>query len=593
VNSRGGPWWDGLFGYGTHLGDGAVLTLLLLLGLRLFDRNRFPKNFVLVGLALALAGGVNQVVKHAVDRDRPLADKVFQVEAEPLQARDLPLGLTVREYALQGETPAQAPGRLKVLGRGYRKNSFASGHTAAAFAFAAGLIYIFRRKSRWLLLIPAGFVGVSRIACGVHFPLDVLCGGVLGVAVSMGFLRSLEIFHGLGSPPEAIPLSPRSGAPTKVMMVVGEASADVYGSRILEDLKAREPDLVAFGVGGDRLKKAGMRVEADAHDLSIVGFTAVLFCLGTIVRVYRRLVRLLREESPDVLVCIDLPDFNLMLAAQARTRSIPVVFFISPQFWAWRRNRIRKIAGRISRMIVAFPFEESFYRDAGVPVSFHGHPILEVFEKRFDATAEAKAHFGLDPDKKTLVLAPGSRKNEFKYLLKEMFEAGARIVSELPGWQIAVPLAPGASQEEMRAAAKNAGIEPVFTRDDNFDLFGCADFGIVCSGTATLEASLAGLPMVIVYRGHRLNILLGRLLVKIDRIGLPNIILGGDQVAFPELIQKEAEAGPLARRVLSILRDQTECDKLRVACREVAEKLRGGDTSRAVAGEILGLAQRK
>lgn len=589
INSHSGSVWDSIFGIGTHLGDGLVLTLLVLAGLRLFDRNRFPKNFILIGLAMLLASGVEQSVKHLVERERPAADQVFKAGDEPLSMDVFSPGLTVRTYAIDGKPFGIDNARLKILGSVLRKNSFPSGHSSASFAAATGLIYIFRRKRKWLLLLPAGFVGVSRIACGVHFPLDVLAGAVIGSVVSVGFLRVFEIFHGLGSAPDSIARKRRSGPP-KIMMVVGEASADVYGSRILDELKRQAPGLEAAGVGGDLLRKSGLRAVAGAHELSIVGFTAVLTSLAAIVRIYRACVRMLREESPDALVCIDLPDFNLMLATQARRRSIPVLYFISPQFWAWRQGRVRKIADRLSRMVVAFGFEAPFYEKAGVPVSFHGHPILETLARRFETKDEAKKHFGLDPAKKTLVLAPGSRGNEFKYVMPDLFAAGAKIIAEFPDWQIAVPVAPRAKTEEMRKAAERAGIAPVFTHGDNFDLFACADFGLVCSGTATLEAALAGLPMLIVYRGQWLNYFLAKRLVKIKHIGLPNIILGDSEPAFPELIQAEAEAAPLAEKAISTLRDGHECAKLRTACARVRESLQSGETSRLVAREILSLA---
>jgi lipid-A-disaccharide synthase len=256
-----------------------------------------------------------------------------------------------------------------------------------------------------------------------------------------------------------------------------------------------------------------------------------------VIRLYRRLLWLLRHEPPDVLVCIDLPDFNLMLASQARARGIPVLFDISPQFWAWRPGRIDKIAGRISKMIVAFPFEVAGYERAGVPVAFHGHPLLEGLERRLPARDAALRHFGLDPARRTLVLAPGSRPNETAHLVPALFGAAARLAHAHPGWQLAVPLAPRVAEEPIRRAARAAGIEIVTTRGDLFDLFCAADFGIVCSGTATLEAALAGLPMVIVYRGNWLNLFLARRLIRIDRIGLPNIVLGGERCSFPELIQ--------------------------------------------------------
>ncbi|MBZ0274202.1 lipid-A-disaccharide synthase [bacterium] len=592
INAIDFPGWVYIAGIGTDLGLGLVLTLLLLAGLRVFDPYRFPKNFIVLGLAIAMAGIVNAGVKSTVSRARPLGDATFRALPTDIKEQAFNFGIDVRSYALDSDDEAFADRRLRVIGDAYKRRSFPSGHTAASFAVAAGLIYAFRSRRRWLWLVPAAFVGLTRVAVGAHFPLDVIFGAFVGFGTAGAGLRAFEIFHGLGSRPETYPLPARaSGAPPRVMMVAGEASADVYGARVVEEMKKAAPDVRAFGVGGDAMRRAGFDVIADAHELSIVGFTAVLTSLGAIVRIYMRLVRELVARPPDALVCIDLPDFNLMLATQARRRSIPVVFYISPQFWAWRSGRVHGMRESVTRMIVAFGFEEPYYRDARVPVSFHGHPILEVLRRRHATREEALSHFGLDPRRRTLVLAPGSRRNEFKYVRAAMFEAGTRILREMPDWQAAVPIAPRADEDEMRAAANAAGLSATFTRGDNFDLFAAADFGIMCSGTATLEAAVAELPQVIVYRGHPLNILIARTLVNIDRIGLPNIVLGGDTPTFPELVQEDATAGPLAARVLAILKDENECERLRAACRRVRQALRAGETSQNVAREVLELAR--
>jgi len=303
------------------------------------------------------------------------------------------------------------------------------------------------------------------------------------------------------------------------------------------------------------------------------------------------MVALLSQATPDVLVCIDLPDFNSMLALQARARGVPVLFDISPQFWAWRSRRIDKLAGRISKMIVAFPFEAPHYERAGVPVAFHGHPLLEGLEPRHASREQALARFGLDPERRTCVLAPGSRRSEWKHNIRVLFGAAAQLQRELPDLQFAVPLAPRASEERMQRAAEAAGITIVCTRGDNYDLFRSGDFGLLCSGTVTLEAALAELPMLIFYRGNWVNAILARLMLEIDRIGLPNIVLGGDSPAYPELLQHRASARGLAEQALSLLRDEAALSRQREAGARVRKQLTGGSTSDAVAAEILALAR--
>ena len=592
VNRVQGDTWDCVFGYGTQLGEGIVVVLLLWLGLRHFDRRRFPKNLLLMAFALGFASCANAGLKDWVGRPRPLSDPAFAVARRPASVRSLPGGLAVAEFPIGNPRWSRVAPMLKRLGPHVRKRALPSGHANVCFAAATALIYGFRSRRRFLFLLPAGFIALSRVACGAHFPLDVVAGAVIGSGLTYAVLRVLEPFHGLASHPDtrARPALP-AGRALKLMLVAGEASADVYGARILEQVLKLEPGAQAFGIGGEHLQRAGLRACAEAHDLAIVGFTAVIARLVPLIRIYRRLLRRMRDERPDVLVCIDLPDFNGMLAGQARARGIPVLFVISPQFWAWRPGRIEKLADRISKMIVAFPFEAPFYERAGVPVAFHGHPLLEGLARRFASRDAALRHFGLDTARRTLVLAPGSRPNETAHLEPALFGAAARLAREHPDWQFAVPLAPRVDEARVQRAAQRAGIEIVTTRGDIFDLFAAADFGIVCSGTATLEAALAGLPMVIVYRGNWLNLFLARRLIRIDRIGLPNIVLGGKTCRFPELIQAAAAPQRLAARVDALLRDEAALADLRSACAEVRARLAGGPTSRAIAHEVLVLAR--
>jgi lipid-A-disaccharide synthase len=592
VNRVQGVGWETGFGYGTWLGEGLVIVLLLWLGLRRFDRRRFPKNLLVIAFALGFAACTNASVKDFLRRPRPVRDRAFEPTKHPTQTHALPGGLVVAEYSIRNPRWSSIAPSVKLIGPRLANEAFPSGHAAVSFAAAVALIYGFRSRWRWLALAPAALVGLSRVACGAHFPLDVAGGAAIGAGVTLALLRLLEPFHGLASHPAPVGRTPRAaGGPARVMMVVGDASADLYGARILERLRALEPGLEAFGVGGERLERAGLKSLGDGRPLAIVGFTALIARLFPLIRLYRRLLAALRNERPDVLVCIDLPDFNLMLATQARALGIPVLFDISPQFWAWRPGRVEKIAARISKMIVAFPFEVPFYERAGVPVAFHGHPLLEGLERRFASREAAAKHFALDPARRTLVLAPGSRENEVSHLVPVLFEAAAKLLRERPGWQIAVPLAPDVAEAPIRRAAQRAGIEIVCTRGDLHDLFSIADFGILCSGTATLEAALAGLPMVIVYRGNWLNVALARLLIRIDRIGLPNIVLGGERPVFPELIQAAAEAAPLAATVDALLRDDAALAAQRRACAQVAARLTGGATSQAIACDVLALAR--
>ncbi|HJO23292.1 MAG: lipid-A-disaccharide synthase [Myxococcota bacterium] len=590
INGWDSPAWDMIAGYGTDLGHGAVLALLLGAGLRLADPRRFPKNWLLIGLAALTAGLVAQGLKEATARPRPIASPELAVARQPLETGRMPGGRRIRVYRVGDPELAAISPTLTVLGNPHRYRAFPSGHTTGAFAVAAGLIYAFSGRGRWLWLLPAGFIGLTRVACGAHYPLDVAVGALLGSGVAVGFLRLFECFHGLASPPRAA-VVPRPEGPLRVLMVAGEASADRYGARVLTALRASRPQIEAFGIGGEKLTRAGLACEGVASELEVVGFTAVLTRLPTLVRLYRQVLRLLRERRPDVLVCIDLPDFNFMLAQQARARGVPVLFFISPQFWAWRSGRIRKLADRISKMVVAFPFETAYYERAGVPVAFHGHPLLEDLAPRFESRAAARRHFGLDAGRTTVVLAPGSRRSEWHHNGSALLGAAARIAEVRPEVQFVLPLAPHLDAAQVRGEAERTGVRVICVRGDTHDLLGAADFGILCSGTLTLEAALAGLPMLIFYRGNWLNAIVAKLLVETDRIGLPNIVLGGPKAVFPERIQHRARAAELAAEALRILDDPDELAALREATRRVREQLEGGATSRAVAEEALALAR--
>jgi len=544
------------------LAEPAVLAAALALALRAFDARRFPRNACLLGLALAAA----EVTRAAL--------------------------------ALLGVETARP--------------------AVACAAAAAGLFYAFpgwRRWPAWLGACGLAFVG---FAGGADSLAGRAAGLALGAGVTLAWLRPLEIFHGLRVPHPLPPPGPRAdGGPLRLLFVAGEASADRYGARVLAELRAREPDALAFGVGGPRLRAAGLRGVAGQADLAIVGFTGVLTGLPRLAATYRRLVGLLDRERPDVLVAIDLPEWNAMLALQARARGVPTLCFVAPQVWAWRAGRVAKLADRISKLVVLFPFERAAWERAGVPVACHGHPLAEELAPRRVPRAEARAKLGLDPERSVLALAPGSRGSELAHHTAPLLAAAARLAAALPGWDLAMPLAAGTPEGRLRAAAERSGLEIRFVRDAAFELFLASDFGLVCSGTATLEAALAGLPMLIFYRGTALDAARARRLVRVDRIGLPNLLLGeasakraqraeGERSAcrpgprrpaareepvFPELFQEEVTGERLAEAALAVLRDPARLARLREACGRVRELVPAVSTSAAVAEEIRALAR--
>jgi lipid-A-disaccharide synthase len=461
---------------------------------------------------------------------------------------------------------------------------------AVAFAAAAaGLAYAFRGPRRWGAWLAAAGLAVAG-ALSPGDPAARASALLLGVAVALFALRRLEILHGLAIPSPLPPPRRRvPGAALRVLIVAGEASGDRWGARILAELRAREPGVIAWGIGGARLRAEGLRCDAASEALDLVGFTGVVARLPRLAFLYRRLVAGLERDRPDALVAIDLPDWNALLALQARARGVPTLLFAAPQVWAWRAARVSRLAERISKLVVLFPFETALWERAGVAVTCHGHPLVEELAARQLTKAQARERLGLDPSRPLLALAPGSRTSELARHLGPLLDAAARLRAEIPGLALAAPVASETCEAPLRAAVEASGLEVALVRDATFELFTAADFGLVCSGTATLEAALADLPMAIFYRGNPLEAALARRLVRVDRIGLPNLLLGGPAPVFPELFQQEVTGERLAATALALLRDPARLATQREACARVRALLPPRATAAAVAQEILAL----
>jgi len=331
--------------------------------------------------------------------------------------------------------------------------------------------------------------------------------------------------------------------PLRILLVAGEASGDLHGAALVQALRRRVPDLDVAGVGGARLRAAGMRVLVDTEHVATMGFVETFGTLGRLLRTYRRLLRFLDEERPDLVTLIDYPEFNLRLARQAKRRGIPVFYFIAPQVWAWRKGRVRTIAERVDKLGVVLPFEPALYNNGRQLADFVGHPLLDVVRPTRSA-AETRARYGLAGDRPVLALLPGSRKKEVRYLFRPMCEAASQLAAE--GWQPIVALAESLALADLEAALGGPVPLPV-AHGDTYDVVAVADAAIVASGTATLETALLGCPMVIVYRMAPLTFWLARRLVDVQWIGMPNIIL--QRSVFPELVQSDATPAAMVEAV--------------------------------------------
>ena len=355
-----------------------------------------------------------------------------------------------------------------------------------------------------------------------------------------------------------------------VLIVAGEASGDLHGARLVREMKAIDPSLSFCGVGGRNLEAEGVRLIARSSEMAVVGLTEVFSKLRFIAGVYFRLRGMLRAGKPDLVILIDYPDFNLRLASEAKHAGVPVFYYISPQVWAWRRNRIHRIRQVVDRMAVILPFEKEVYAEMGVDVDFVGHPLLDAVNRSRSRT-EALAAFGLRDARPIVALLPGSREKEVTSLLPEMAGAAGILVRDFPDAQFLLPLAETVDPALVRGILRGHAVPVTVLPGQMYDAVGISDAAMVASGTATLETALLGTPMVIAYRISPLTAAVGRRVIRVKHIGLVNLIAG--KTLVPELVQDDANAARLAAEVKAILADRQRSDVMRSELAAIRRKL--------------------
>jgi lipid-A-disaccharide synthase len=355
-----------------------------------------------------------------------------------------------------------------------------------------------------------------------------------------------------------------------VLIVAGEASGDLHGARLVREMKAIDPSLSFCGVGGRNLEAEGVRLIARSSEMAVVGLTEVFSKLRFIAGVYFRLRGMLRAGKQDLVILIDYPDFNLRLASEAKRAGVPVFYYISPQVWAWRRNRIHRIRQVVDRMAVILPFEKEVYAEMGVDVDFVGHPLLDAVNRSRSRT-EALAAFGLRDARPIVALLPGSREKEVTSLLPEMAGAAGILVRDFPGAQFLLPLAETVDPALVRGILRGHAVPVTVLPGQMYDAVGISDAAMVASGTATLETALLGTPMVIAYRISPLTAAVGRRVIRVKHIGLVNLIAG--KTLVPELVQDDANAARLAAEVKAILADRQRSDVMRSELAAIRRKL--------------------
>jgi lipid-A-disaccharide synthase len=367
----------------------------------------------------------------------------------------------------------------------------------------------------------------------------------------------------------------------RLLVSSGEPSGDLYGAELVRQLRGTRADVEVFGLGGDHLLGQGAHLLAHVRDLAVVGLLEVVSHLRRLRRVFRSVLEEVDRRPPDAAVLIDYPDFNLRLAKELRRRGVPVVYYVSPQVWAWRRGRLRTIRETVERMLVIFPFEEAIYREAAIPVRFVGHPLVDLVAPPSDRAAFLQG-LGLDPERPLLAVLPGSRPREVALNLPPLAGGLRKIHAQRPDVQLVLALAPPVDEAATRAVLGSVPVRLV--RGQTHGILATATAALVASGTATVEAALLGAPLVVVYRLTALTYHLGRHLVRVPHFAMVNLI-AGRRVAT-ELIQAEFTADRVAEEGLRLLSDDRYREALRDDLEEVRKRLGGPGASARAAAEV-------
>ncbi|MBI5454451.1 MAG: lipid-A-disaccharide synthase [Deltaproteobacteria bacterium] len=370
----------------------------------------------------------------------------------------------------------------------------------------------------------------------------------------------------------------------RIFIVCGEESGDLHGSSLISALRSLNPGIEFAGMGGERMRRLGLK-GPDSKEVSVVGAIEVIGKLPKIWDTFKTLKAMLSAERFDCVVLIDFPDFNLKIAKEAKRLGVPVIYYISPQVWAWRKGRVKTIASLVDKMLVVFPFEVPIYKKAGVDVEYVGHPLLDVVDSGIDKAASRKS-LGLRASSTVVALLPGSRTGEIERLLLPMLKAGeiiAKGLKERPSFVI--PAANSIDDGLLDRYLKGAPIDVKVVRNSMHAALRAADAAIVASGTATLETALIGSPMVIIYRMAPVSYAIAKALVGVKDVGLPNIVAGKRIVA--ELIQNEATPERIAEETLAILNDERRRASIEAAYNDVRKSLGGKGAAERAAKAVL------
>ena len=364
----------------------------------------------------------------------------------------------------------------------------------------------------------------------------------------------------------------------KLYIIAGEASGDLHASNLIRSLKQQRSDLEVRGWGGELMQEQGATIAKHYKDLAFMGFIEVVMNLRTILGNIRFCKEDILEYKPDAVVLVDYPGFNLRIATFCREQGIPVLYYISPQAWAWKENRVKRIKRDVTRMFCILPFEKAFYEKHGMDVDFVGHPLLDVISAD-DSSSDLRRELGFDPDQKIIALLPGSRKQEINTMLPVML----KVAEKYPDHRFVIAGAPGQEASFYKSVPGTEKVKIVFGK--TYQLFAEAEAGLITSGTATLEAALNDLPQVVCYKGSSISYYIARMLVKIKYISLVNLIM--DQEVVRELIQHEMNEHQIHEELNALLSDSEKRQQQLSAYEALRQRLGGKGASERTAKAML------
>jgi len=365
-----------------------------------------------------------------------------------------------------------------------------------------------------------------------------------------------------------------------VLIVAGEASADLHGSNLVRAIKRLDPAISFYGIGGKHMEEAEVKILIPASDMAVVGLTEVFSKIHKIAKARRKLKSLLKNNRPDLFIPIDYPGFNIHMAGLAKRYNVPVLYYISPQVWAWRTGRVKKIAKRVDRMAVILPFEEEFYRERGIDVEYVGHPLLDSIPQDLDRV-EIIRKLDLENAYPVLGVLPGSRNEEIRNHLPVMIKAIEILSSRYPHLRCLLPLAPTIAPDLVQSFLKQSSTEINISQSSFYETLKACDLALVASGTATVETAIMGVPMVLVYRASPITSWVAKRFIKVPFIGLVNLVAG--ERVIPELIQYDVTPDRLAHEALEILEGGQKRENMIEKLGIVRERLGSGGASERTA----------